>query len=134
MSDQTPVPMSAADSQPAGAGQALLDGSGLRLDCLLRLSGLGGLGGRGVSLVLVFVDRQHHSLLRSPLPDPALLPHLLSQVVEASLADVAVADNIDLVDSRRVDEERALNADSMRHPADREVAAQPGAGDADDGA
>src|SRR5207249_10997496 len=62
----------------------------------------------------------------------SLFTDLSAQVVEAGLAHVSVAEDLDLVDPGRVDQERPLHAHAVGDPADGEVAAQPAAGDADD--
>src|SRR5207302_9475437 len=49
-----------------------------------------------------------------PLADAGLLANLASQVVEAALTHVAVAQHVDLVDARRMDQEGALDPDAMR--------------------
>src|SRR5205807_4292838 len=67
-----------------------------------------------------------------PLADARRAPNLASQVVQAPLAHVAVAQDLDLVDARRVDHERPLHADAMRDAPDREVLAQAATRDADD--
>src|ERR1700682_2530559 len=65
------------------------------------------------------------------LADAGFLAHLAAQVVQPALPDVAVAHDVDLVDARRVDHEGALDPDSVRHPTNREVHAQPASGDTD---
>src|SRR5580765_1022240 len=52
---------------------------------------------------------------------PADLP---AQVVEASLAHVAMAQHVDLVDTRRVDHEGPLDSDPVRDPPHSEVLAK----------
>src|SRR5689334_10731386 len=70
----------------------------------------------------------------APLADAGLAPDLSAQVVEAALAHVPMTQDVDLVYARRVDHERPLHADAVGHPADREIAPQAAACDADNGA
>src|SRR2546430_3468012 len=56
--------------------------------------------------------------LAPSLPDARLAADLASQVVETALADVAVAEHVDLVDARRVDHEGPLDTDPMGHAPD----------------
>src|SRR5207245_1010989 len=69
-----------------------------------------------------------------PLANTGLLADFAPQVIEPALADVAMAQHIDLVDARRVDEKRALDADAVGDAPHGEVLAQAAAGHADDGA
>src|SRR5205807_1224023 len=69
--------------------------------------------------------------LATALADACLAADLATQVVEPPLPDVAVAEDVDLVDARRVDHEGPLDTDAMRHAPDREVLAEPSARDAD---
>src|SRR5262249_23030160 len=66
------------------------------------------------------------------LADPGLASHLAAQVVQPSLADVAVTQDVDLVDARRVDHEGPLDAHAVRYTPHREIAPQAAARDADD--
>src|SRR5207245_7855431 len=67
----------------------------------------------------------------APFADARLASHLAAEVVQAALADVAVAQDVDLVDARRVDHERPLHTDPMGHAPDGEVLAQATAGNPD---
>src|SRR5690348_12336057 len=104
--------------QPSLRGGFLLGLLG-GVDCLLFL-GLFRLGGFG-----------HHA---PAFVDARLAPNFSAQVVKASLPHVTMAQHVDLVDARRVDEERPLHPDAVRHPADREVPPQPATRHPDDGA
>jgi hypothetical protein len=61
------------------------------------------------------------------LSDARLLPHLCAQVVELRAVDVADRLYLDLLDLRRMDRERALDADAERLLANREGLADTGA-------
>src|SRR5207244_10459598 len=52
------------------------------------------------------------------LPNSGTLSDFSSQVVQLSPAHLAVADDVDLVDARRVQQEAALDSDPMSDPAD----------------
>jgi len=54
------------------------------------------------------------------LADARLLPHFRAQVVELGAVDVADRLHLDLLDLRRVERERALDADAERLLADGE--------------
>src|SRR3954462_12813461 len=54
------------------------------------------------------------------LLDLGLLPAEITQVVELGPADIAATVDLDLLDDRGVDGERALHADAAAHLADRE--------------
>src|SRR5438445_12042390 len=60
----------------------------------------------------------------APFADARLASHLAAEVVEAALADVAVAQDVDLVDARRVDHERPLHSDAVVHTPPREFPTQ----------
>src|SRR5712692_5196787 len=68
------------------------------------------------------------------LADAGLFANLATEVVEPALADVAMAQDLDLVDARRVNQERALDPDAMRDAPDREVLPQTTAGHTEDDA
>src|SRR2546430_2077111 len=67
-----------------------------------------------------------------PLTDAGRLAHPAAQVVQPGLPDAAVPHHLDAVDPRRVDQERPLDADAVRHAPHRHVLAQTAVGDADD--
>src|SRR5712692_2799481 len=94
------------------------------------------LQGEGVLLLLAVFFRVGLAFgLARQLPalaDARLFADLAAQVIEPALADVAVAEDVDLVDPRRVDHEGALDSDAVGHAAHREVLAQAAAGHADD--
>src|SRR5499427_23779 len=69
--------------------------------------------------------------LVATLLDPGGLAHQPPQVVKACLSHLAVPQYLDLVYAGRMDQERALHAHAVGHPADRYVGAQPSPGDAD---
>src|SRR5207302_8022257 len=121
-------PAFTASSSFSGLGAGL--GRGLDRRLALRLGLATALGSRRLGLLLLQLDRGGH--LGAPLADPAFLADLLAQVVEARLANVAVAEHLDPVDARRVDHEGPLHPHPVRHPPDREVPAQAPPGDADD--
>src|SRR5450759_1403214 len=110
-----PHPALRADLAPWRGGELGLGLAGLlggcRLGCRL--------------LRLIFADQT------PPLTDAGFLAHLAAQIVEPALAHIAMAQDIDLVDARRVDHEGALHADPVRHAPHGEVLAQASAGDAD---
>src|SRR5207249_12176720 len=54
------------------------------------------------------------------------------EIVETGLPDLAVAKHLHAVDTRRVDQERALDADAVRHPPHREVPPRTSARHPDD--
>src|SRR5947208_642909 len=64
-------------------------------------------------------------------PNAGTLPHLAAQVVEPSLANLPVAQDLDSVDARRVNQEGAFHAHPVRHTADGEVPAQAASGHPD---
>src|SRR6266849_4478808 len=63
------------------------------------------------------------------LADAGLFADLATEVVEPALPDVAMAQDLDLVDPRRVNQERALDPDAMSDAPNREVLPQTAAGD-----
>src|SRR5689334_23563959 len=67
-------------------------------------------------------------------PDARLFPHFLAQVVELGATYVTDLDDLDLLDLRRVQRERPLDADAERLLADRERLARAGALALDDDA
>src|SRR5450759_89249 len=82
------------------------------------LLGFGGLGGLGCRLLrLIFANQT------PPLTDARFFAHLAAQVVQPALADVAMAQDVDLVNARRVDHEGALDPDPVRHASHGEVLA-----------
>src|SRR5205085_8121639 len=119
-------------------GTRLAIRSGRRQRRRLRLFGFG-LGappaaGRLCGRLLLLLDgrRGRSRLLGPPLADPGLLAHLAAEVVKPRLPHLAMPDDIHLVYSRRVDQERALHAHPVGDAAHREVAAQAAPGDPDD--
>src|SRR2546428_7760708 len=105
-------------------------GLGLRLQLGLGLD-LGSFLGRlhlfGLGLGRLLLDRRVDTrlglgagLAGAQLADAGLLADLLAQVVELRAVDVADRGDLDLVDLRRVERERALDADAERLLADRE--------------
>src|SRR5487761_27007 len=114
----------------------------LTIDARLREASLKGpgslLGSAGPGLVLCVLglrSRRHgHGCghRATPLADAGLPADLAAQVIEATLAHVAMAQDVDLVDARRVDHEGPLNADTVRYAPNREVLTQAAARDPDD--
>src|SRR5262249_26391727 len=64
--------------------------------------------------------------------DAGRLAHAAAQVVQPRATHLAVAHHLDLVDARRVHEERALHPHSVGDAAHRDVAPQTSARDTDD--
>src|SRR5438067_10632426 len=62
------------------------------------------------------------------------LPDALAEEVESCPAGVAVTHDLDLLETRRVDEERALDADAARDPTDGDLLIESSAADPEDGA
>src|SRR6476620_6330030 len=60
------------------------------------------------------------------------LAHAIAQEVQLRAADLAVAEDLDLLDPRAVDLERALDPDARRDPADGDRGRDPAAADAHD--
>src|ERR1700730_3855247 len=109
------------------AGHPLPGRGRLRLRLGLRLAAVRlGLG------VIVDGHRLGGDRLRSALLDAAFLADLVPEVVQACLADVAVAEHLDLVDAGRVDHEGPLDADAVGAAAHREVLPKAAAGNPDD--
>src|SRR2546423_2411829 len=60
------------------------------------------------------------------------LTDALAEEVEGGAAGMTVARDLDLLDARRVHQERALDADARGDPADRDLFVQPTVADAKD--
>src|SRR6185369_10426171 len=77
------------------------------------------------------VGRQERDLaVRAPLAEGRGLADAIAQEVQLRSPDLAVPDDLDLLDPRAVDLERPLDADAARDPADRDRAGDPAAAQA----
>src|SRR5437879_3304472 len=109
---------------PLTRGYVSLGGKHQALNSSLLLGVLGALGR--------CCCRRRRRDSASALANASLPADLAAQVVKASLAHVAVAQHVDLVDAGRVDHESPLDADAVSDTPHREVLAQAAARDPDD--